>query len=244
MSAAATLEIEYPTSDGKPMAETDLQRDLIGRMIECLKCHYADQPNVYVSGNLLVFYEEGNPRRHRSPDCFVVWNVPKHRRKNYMIWEEGQAPGFVIELTSKSTQAEDLSQKFSIYRDKWKVQEYFLFDPYEEYLEPSMQGYRLIDGEYEPIEPNSAGQLYSKMVNLNLERAGEYLLLREPGTNREIVPADAQRTLDLEEELRGEQAARERMEARAKADRERADAEIARLRQEMETLRREQPPGR
>src|SRR5258708_6042433 len=129
MAATATKPIEYPTSDGKPMAETDVHRDIMVESIDKLKGRYADQEDVYVSGNLLVFFERGNPRRFRAPDTFVVFGVPKHDRLHYKIFEEGKAPDVVFEYTSKTTQREDMRDKFVIYRDIWKVKEYFLFDP-------------------------------------------------------------------------------------------------------------------
>ena len=60
---------DYPTSDHRPMAETDLHREMMFDVIEALKAYYAGQP-VYVTGNLLVFYEPGNKRRHISP---IAW---------------------------------------------------------------------------------------------------------------------------------------------------------------------------
>jgi hypothetical protein len=58
----AIREINYPTGDGKPMAETDVHRDEMVHVIQMLKDHFADHPDVYVSGNLLIFYVEGNRR--------------------------------------------------------------------------------------------------------------------------------------------------------------------------------------
>src|SRR5450755_4060946 len=147
-SPRATKRITYPTSDGKPMAETDIHRRLMTELIAALQAFYASESLVYVSGNLLLFYEEGNKRRHLSPDVFVVRGVPKHERENYLLWEEGQSPQFVIELTSSSTRREDTAKKFELYRDILKVREYFLFDPMGDYLKPSMQGWRLVRGVY------------------------------------------------------------------------------------------------
>ena len=62
----------YPTSDGRPMAETDLHRDVMFDLIETLKERFAADPLTYVSGNILLFYEPGNKRRHVSPDVLVV----------------------------------------------------------------------------------------------------------------------------------------------------------------------------
>ena len=83
---------DYPTSDGRPMAETDWHRDLMLQLIATLQHFFRDQPNTYVSGNLLVFYRPNDKRRHISPDVFVVHGVPKCQRPNYLIWEEGKAP--------------------------------------------------------------------------------------------------------------------------------------------------------
>src|SRR5207249_7592991 len=118
-------------------------RDLMVMLIETLKAFYRDSPRTYVSGNLLLFYEQGNKRRHVSPDVFVVKGVPKHDRPNYLVWEEGKGPDLVIELTSSSTRREDVKKKFLLYQDTLKVKEYFLFDPLEDYLDPSLRGYRL-----------------------------------------------------------------------------------------------------
>src|SRR5262249_52247528 len=89
---------DYPTSDGRPMAETDWHRDLMIALIKTLEAYFAGQPQVYVSGNLLVFYKKGDRRKHVSPDVFVVKGVAKQQRPNYLIWEEGQPPHLVIEL--------------------------------------------------------------------------------------------------------------------------------------------------
>ena len=45
---------DYPTSDRRPMAESDLHRNMMLDAIEALKAYYAGQ-TVYVTGNLLVF---------------------------------------------------------------------------------------------------------------------------------------------------------------------------------------------
>ena len=69
-------EIQYPTRDGKPIAETQVHRDAIIDTIQMLEDRYADRPDVHVGGNLLLYYEEGNPRKRLAPDVFVVFGVP------------------------------------------------------------------------------------------------------------------------------------------------------------------------
>src|SRR5687767_9121508 len=85
MSAIAKKSrVEYPTSDGKSMAETDHHRDQMVDAIQVLEHRYADQTDVYVSGNLLIYYEEGNKRKHVSPDVFVAFGVPKRKRLYFL----------------------------------------------------------------------------------------------------------------------------------------------------------------
>ena len=63
-TTATHARIEYPSGDGKPMAETEIHlRDMI-ETIEVLDDYFAEEPNVYVCGNLLLYYEEGNPRKN------------------------------------------------------------------------------------------------------------------------------------------------------------------------------------
>ncbi len=212
-------DIAYPTRDGRPMGETDLHRNKMADLIATLEDHFAGDPDIYVSGNLLVLYERGDRRKHVSPDVFVVRGVPKKPlRDHYLIWREGKAPEFVIEVTSKSTRGEDQRKKPILYRDVLKVAEYFLFDPTEDYLRPPFQGFRLVEGEYVPIEP-VLGRLPSTVLGLHLERSGVDLRLFDP-TTRKWLPTP-----------------RERAE-HEKAERIRIEAEVVRLREENESLRR------
>ncbi len=210
--------LDYPTSDGKPMAETDWHRDLMMVLIQTLSAYYAAEPLVYVSGNLLVFYEPGNRRRHLSPDVFVVKGVGKHQRPNYLIWEERKGPEVVIELTSRATREEDVEDKYELYQDTLRVPEYFLFDPLGEYLRPTLEGYRLRRGRYEPITPVK-GRLPSKVLGLHLEGNGRDLRLYDPTVKQWLPTPDE---------------ARQAAEGRA----DQAEAEVERLQRELAELRR------
>ena len=113
----------------------------------------------------------------------VVKGLEQRNRDNYLLWEEVRAPNVVIEVTSASTRDEDLDEKFEIYRDAVRVTEYFLFDPRGEYLSPALQGYRLIGGQYVPIEPAS-GHLASVELGLVLEERGGELRFFNPTASR------------------------------------------------------------
>jgi Uma2 family endonuclease len=222
-----TREIDYPTGDGKPMAETELHLLLMFDIVQMLRDYLAGRPDVYVGGNLLLFYQKGNRRKHVAPDIFVSLGVAKEPpRDNYLVWEERKGPDLVIEITSKSTKREDEKKKFLIYRDILKVTEYFRFDPTEDYLNPPLQGFRLALGDYVPIEP-VAGRLHSEVLGLHLEREGTKLRLFDPATGEYLLTR-----------LEAREAAERRAEAAVcrAAD---AEAEQRRLAEENERLRRE-----
>jgi Uma2 family endonuclease len=115
-------------------------------LIESLQAHFRPRPDVYVSGNILMFYEEGCPHVHLSPDVLVTLDVPQQPpRESYKVWVEGKAPDLIIEVTSKSTRMRDVGVKKGVY-EALGVREYLLFDPCNEYLKPRFQVFRL-DGE-------------------------------------------------------------------------------------------------
>jgi Uma2 family endonuclease len=182
--------IDYPESDGKPMAETDKHRDLISALIEALKGHFANDPQVYVSGNLLLYYVKGNPAKCVAPDAFVVRGVPKGDRRIYKLWEEGVPPGIVIEVSSRKTWREDWYTKLRLY-EKLGVQEYFIFDPEYDSLPEPLIGWRLEDEEYVPVDLVD-GKIKSEVLGLELVDTGETLRLLDPQTGQYLqTPTEA-----------------------------------------------------
>ncbi|MFO0964171.1 MAG: Uma2 family endonuclease [Gemmataceae bacterium] len=252
MSAAAkTLKVDYPTSDGKPMAETDLHRDQMVDAIQTLQHRYRERTNVYVSGNLLIFYEPGNKRKHVAPDTFVVFGVPKRKRLNYLTWEEGKSPDVLIEITSKSTKREDIVTKKTIYRDKFKAKEYILFDPTGDYIEGQLQGWRRVRGQWKEM-PVHNGKLYCATLGLELHVDGTRLRFFDPETQQYLANPEERAEAEKERaDTEKERAAAERRRAeaerrraeQAEAERIRVEQENERLRREIEALRRGRPAG-
>lgn len=195
---AAPIAAGYPTSDGRPMGETDLHRSVMIGVIETLQRHFRDQM-VYVSGNLLLYYRPGNKRRHVSPDVLVTRGLEMRMRDCYLLWEEKLPPNVVIEVTSASTRDEDLEDKLEVYRDEVRVHEYFLFDPRSEYLNPPLQGHRLDSGHYVPIQPID-GRLPSEELGLHLETRGQELRFYNPATTQ-VLPTPQEELARVEREL-------------------------------------------
>lgn len=225
--------VHYPESDGKPIGETDTHIDLLIYLREALSDYFRDDPNVYVAGNLFLYYEEGDPKQVVSPDVFVVKGVPKQDRRIYKLWEEGEAPDVVFELTSQSTRKEDWGPKKGIY-EMLGVQEYFIFDPLTDYLEPRLVGFRLSDWGYRRIEDTAP--LKSQVLGLELHVEGERLRLIDPRTGDKLLTP-----LEAQEARRQAEDARRRAETLAAAEaeaRRKAEAELERLRAEVNRLRK------
>ncbi len=220
--------VEYPTGDGQPMAETPVHRDNMIAMLDVLRARFATDPMVYISGNMFLFYVPGKRRRHVSPDVFLVRGVPNKDRDIYLVWEEGKGPDVVFEYTSASTRDEDLDEKYHLYQDTLAVPEYFLFDPKQEYLTPSLQGFRLNSGRYLAIAPVE-GRLHSEVLGLDLERDGTFLRLRDPATGNRLLTSWESLSL-TEAALRQAEAEKRQAEAeKRQAETEKRQAETERL---------------
>ncbi len=164
---APTEEAElYPDSDGKPMAVSDLHRRILTRTLAALDAHFKDMPEVYVSGDILMYYVEGDPRKSISPDALVAFGLGKKPRRTYLVWKEGKAPDFAMEFSSKSTYRNDLSRKMELYA-LLGIQDYFLYDVEGLYLPSSLMGFTLIDGWYVAISPGTDGSVHSTALGLD-----------------------------------------------------------------------------
>jgi Uma2 family endonuclease len=238
--AGETAEIYYPETDGQPMAETDIHRNLMADLIGQLEAFYQDDPNVYVSGNLLLYYEKGNPKKNVSPDVFVVKGIPKERRRIYKLWEESKAPDVVIELSSRKTWGDDLQKKWRLYA-RLGVQEYYIFDPEYDYLDPALAAYRLKHGELVKVKIKN-GCVLSRVLGLELIDTGKTLRFFNPDTRQFLPTRSEVEAAQQEAEFRAQAEAKARQEAELRAQtearaRQEAEAELARLREELARLK-------
>jgi Uma2 family endonuclease len=184
-------EIIYLDSDGKPMAESDPARDYLIYGVETLDIYFQGRNDVYVSGNLFIYYKKGIPSAVVAPDVFVVFGVEKKKRLSYKVWEEGgKVPNFVLEITSATTQEndeEDKPKKYSLLG----VQEYFQYDPTGDYLNPQLKGSSLVEGKYQPITsnllPDGVSSIPSKVLGLDLRLINGELRFFDPQTGKKLL---------------------------------------------------------
>ncbi|MBX3001856.1 MAG: Uma2 family endonuclease, partial [Caldilineaceae bacterium] len=153
-------------------------------------------------------------------------------RRSFMVWDEGSVPSVIFEITSKSTWVE-LVTKSTLYASLG-VQEYFIFDPLEEYLEQTLQGFELQDREFVPKEPVEPGIFYCEQLHLNIQREDILLRLSVPETGEKLLNTDEAIVKAYEEQERAEQEAQRAEQEALRANA--AEAEIARRRAQLAVI--------
>ena len=206
-------DVHYPESDSRPMGETEIHIREIMYLFQALNQHLRSVPDVYVGADLLLYYLEGNPKAFVVPDVFVATGVPRGERRIYKLWEEGQSPRLVVEVTSDSTSDEDLGKKKALY-ERLGVEEYILHDPLGDYLKPSLQGFHLVKKAYRPMPLEPDGTLQSRALGVTFRVEDRGLRVIDTATGQ-AIPSN--------EELHEAHRA--------------AEAEVARLRAELDRLR-------
>ena len=121
----------YPESDGKPLSDNTVQFRLITTLQGGIDALFADDPNVFVAGDLLWYPVEAveGVSKSQAPDVMVVFGRPKGDRRSYQQFtEEDIAPQVVFEILSKSNTKAEMDSKFNFYK-RYGVEEYYLYDP-------------------------------------------------------------------------------------------------------------------
>jgi Uma2 family endonuclease len=163
-------DIVFPPGDllsDEPPLETDLHLRQMLLLISCLEWLWQDRQDFYCAGNLTIYY---SPRQRKSeyfrgPDFFVVLGTERKSRSSWVVWEEnGQYPNVIVEILSKETAATDRGLKKQIYQDVFRTPEYFWFHP----TTFEFQGFELLRGHYQALQPNAEGRLWSQQLELFL----------------------------------------------------------------------------
>ncbi|NLF71041.1 MAG: Uma2 family endonuclease [Candidatus Anammoximicrobium sp.] len=176
IASRTRAEIQYPDSDGQPMADNTVQFRWIVRLQGGLDALFRDDPNVFVAGDLLWYPVEGNNTLRAAPDVMVVFGRPKGDRGSYRQWEEGDvAPQVVFEILSPGNRPAETIRKFRFY-ERFGVEEFYLFDPDTQLLE----GWFREGGSLTEIEQVDGWTSPRLGVRFDLSR-GELQVLRPDG---------------------------------------------------------------
>jgi Uma2 family endonuclease len=127
--APAPAELDYPDSDGQPMADNTLQFEWITTIKGGTEALFRDREDVFVAGDLLWYPVEGRPDIRAAPDTLVAFGRPKGYRGSYIQWREaGIAPQVVFEVLCPNNRLGEMFRKYRFY-ERYAVEEYYIYDP-------------------------------------------------------------------------------------------------------------------
>lgn len=200
-----TTEIFYPDCDGQPVANNTEQFEIIVLIKGNLDILFADDPNVFIAGDLFWYPIEGSNTIKYAPDVMVAWGRPKGRRYSYKQWEEGnQPPQVVFEILSPSNTPGEMDRKLLFY-DRHGVEEYYIYNPQTNELRVWMRGEFGLD--WVELE----GEWVSPRLGIRFNLSANELTISRP---------DGQRFLNfMELEERAEQQYKRAEQASQRAER-------------------------
>jgi Uma2 family endonuclease len=213
-SQTEQAQVIYPDSDGKPMANNTKQFRWIVVIQQNLDWLYANDPNVFVAGDLFWYPVEGKPKVVNAPDVMVVLGRPKGNRGSYQQWnEDNVAPQVVFEILSPGNTQEEMERKLLFY-DRYGVQEYYIYNPDNNQLRGWIRGEEGLDTIASLLD------WISPQLGIRFDLSGEELQIYHPDGTRFLsyteisqqLEQERQRVQQAEEQLDQERQRAEAME--------------------------------
>ena len=199
-------DVIYPDSDGQPMSDNTKQFRWILIVQQNLAWLFADDPNVFIAGDLLWYPVEGDNKIRVGPDVMVVFGRPKEDRGSYQQWEEESiAPQVVFEILSPGNRLTEMNKK-QVFYDRHGVDEYYLYDPERN----DFSGWMRSEGRLDVID--AIDNWVSPRLGIRFDSSGEELQIYRPDGEPFTSYEEVSRSLEQaeqraeQERLRAEQA--------------------------------------
>lgn len=218
------IQVIYPDSDGQPMANNTIQFGWILVIQQNLDWLFANDPNVFVAGDLFWYPVEGKPKIVNAPDVMVVLGRPKGDRGSYQQWNEDNiAPQVVFEILSPGNSQGEMERKLLFY-DRYGVSEYYIYNPANNQLTGWLRGEDGLD------MIASLDQWVSLQLGIRFDLSGELQIYRPDGTRflsyaeiSQLLEQEQQRALQAEQELEQERQRVQETEQELGQERRRAE---------------------
>jgi Uma2 family endonuclease len=220
-----TPELFLNPQVGDKMTQGRRHFDTVHEIADLLKKFFAAAGDVIVFGDAKHRFEPG--LAEPGPDISVVRGIQRQGddRESFNASKEGVLPCFILEVVSpldSRIRKTDLVAKVNLY-ERVGISEYLIVDSTLRDRRFRLIGHRLDGfGRYRPIEPDTEGRLFSESLGLwfQVSQDGERVLIFDPNGRRLLTSIEEQNRADREVEARMA-----------------AEAEVARLKAEIERLR-------
>jgi Uma2 family endonuclease len=219
LSYRTDVDLALPDSDGQPMADNTEQFSWIVLIKENLEIIFAENPQVFIAGDLLWYPVKSRFSPRMAPDAMVVFGRPKGKRGSYRQWkEENIPPQVVFEILSPSNTPAEMDRKLEFY-DTYGVEEYYLYDP----ATKQFDGWERQAGTLNPIA--TVNQWVSPRLGIRFDLSSVPLVIDRPDGQRFLSP------IELDAQM---QQARQRAttaETQLQSQQQQLDAMAAKLRE-------------
>ena len=225
---ALTTEIEYPSSDGQPLAESTLQYLWIVMLHGGIEGVLEDNPNAFCAADNLIYPVEGRRDICMAPDVYVAYGPAPGHRGSYQVWREGGIfPQVIFEVLSPSNRAGAMADKLAFY-DEYGAEEYYIYDPERVRLTGYLRGPSGLE------EIDEMHGWVSPRLGIRFDMSGEELVVYAPNGEPFVSYRENRKLRDdaiakaKENEARAKRAEKRAAKVAADAEKSRADAEKSR----------------
>ncbi len=173
--------VYYPEEREDDMGETSIHISLLANLLNILKFYFKEREDVFLSGNMNLYYQEGNPYKWFAPDLLVAFGVPKVERSSYLLWREEVFPQVIFEIASDKTWRKDVIEKFGMY-EKFGAEEYYILDSEFAFLSAPLMAFHRKGGKLVEVEITD-DKVFSPRLGLEIVRTENTFRLFNPDTN-------------------------------------------------------------
>ena len=175
-------ELYYPAELEDEMGETALHYKFTSLFFNLLEAFLASRSDVTVAANMMIYFEEGNPKKWLAPDVFVCFGTENKLRRVFKTWMEGLFPQVIFEIASDRTFENDLGGKRLDYA-RLGVEEYYLLDPERAYLPAPLMAFHRQSGRLLSAEVDN-GRVFSPLLSLEIVDTGNSFRIFNPQTQK------------------------------------------------------------
>ena len=173
--------VYYPEEREDDMGETSVHIKLLANLLSILKLYFKNREDVFLSGNMNLYFEKGNSRRWFAPDLLVAFGVPNVERSSYLLFREKVFPQVIFEIASEKTWRNDVDEKLRTY-EKYGAEEYYVLDPEFSYLSAPLMAYRRENDKLAPVEI-ADDRIFSPRLGLEIVWEENSFRLFDPNAN-------------------------------------------------------------